>query len=974
MSQSTSTKMIITSPTRVAEDPPISDLFKDITPLAGLAAWIVNPPSQMGSTTSGLTYIQSRTDFASRNGCKTQSYTSWNSLSRSFVVRIVHAGLGIAEEVAGLGLDKTRPLVPDIPRTLNKTLKTRENTPMHRNGKEQFFRGAPTITQGEYAVKPKVAKNGKGTTITFQSTKKQRARQNGRCTPETVPASSTPSTTSIPPPKNEGASTLTAPPPTPGKEPSPDTTTTEEEQSETDDNDGQEDDNISGCYSDFVPVRVVQASPWIVKYEQAIRVPYSPIFTSIIKQSMMWEPPIIDDSFETIAKYAAGSATSVMEVAASVRLGCLIMSLSKQCYTTEIIQRRIIRGWTDEEYVGFEINVDKALYPQCYITAMPLDTFVAHIQNKTNFSIRANHDDMTPEFLSREIDITWTAVPIKQKHLNSSYLIPYIAAFLTSSLSSGKINHVYRGSYRNAGATRKIRSAVRTMPAANCVHIEGPKKVILVLVEATSKSCPNSVELAGISVPVFFAKADVMEVDFTHIWTRWFSNVNAHMLEGQCVLALNEITSYLSVENSSNIALAMVAELYTAMYMGLAVEPETDAPAYNWVVPAMGAWSLFDNDVLSTESRLRTDFWSPDQNESDSGGRRMVGYNFTALTCWHLPSTGCVMTEDRPSIFENAGPMRVWKSDVPSYQVPNYTISTVLSVNRIAIGLGLILTHELGKTIQSARGYGSFVHMLSTATAAQASLIFSQTNINLSMWAGYNSRRNEFHARRVHQVVIDMATNGIASYTNIQELTKGWKQWDEGLIMEYFGINPFTDVNWLSYTPLPHHFIQQWSRMINFKTGEPEKKYTYLTYNNENYFRFMFNRDVLQYRSLMSATIDADRYFPMVSVREPAKAHQYLVAWVDQWHYLSNTSAGNRGLVDPSYLESNELVLSLVENGLTYAPAIDMCVVHHSNYVHATEDIQVMRFSNIEWAGYIDQKAIIAAAKNYMVSPALGNS
>lgn len=77
--------------------------------------------------------------------------------------------------------------------------------------------------------------------------------------------------------------------------------------------------------------------------------------------------------------------------------------------------------------------------------------------------------------------------------------------------------------------------------------------------------------------------------------------------------------------------------------------------------------------------------------------------------------------------------MCVWNFDIPFYHRPNYIIPTVQSINRISIGVGLILTHAVGMTFKSAHEYGSYIHMLATATAAQTTLIFSQTNINLSM-------------------------------------------------------------------------------------------------------------------------------------------------------------------------------------------------------------------------------------------------
>lgn len=95
-----------TPPSGVTKSQETSCLYKDMTPLAALAAWISNPLPQVGTTTAALTNIQVCADYASRVGCKSQSYTSWDSHSRSYAVRIVYAGL---ENVAQGGRPELAP-------------------------------------------------------------------------------------------------------------------------------------------------------------------------------------------------------------------------------------------------------------------------------------------------------------------------------------------------------------------------------------------------------------------------------------------------------------------------------------------------------------------------------------------------------------------------------------------------------------------------------------------------------------------------------------------------------------------------------------------------------------------------------------------------------------------------------------------------------------------------------------------------
>lgn len=108
---------------------------------------------------------------------------------------------------------------------------------------------------------------------------------------------------------------------------------------EDDDNGFEEVDPTQSWFSDTTPVRVGLATPWKTKMETKTKITYSPMFTSITERltdqattgvlgSMTREPTMVDAaSVLAIAKYTASSTTSVLEIAAMVRLGCLTMSI-----------------------------------------------------------------------------------------------------------------------------------------------------------------------------------------------------------------------------------------------------------------------------------------------------------------------------------------------------------------------------------------------------------------------------------------------------------------------------------------------------------------------------------------------------------------------------------------------------------------------------------------------------------------------
>lgn len=81
-------------------------------------------------------------------------------------------------------------------------------------------------------------------------------------------------------------------------------------------------------------------------------------------------------------------------------------------------------------------------------------------------------------------------------------------------------------------------------------------------------------------MPVFTDRADVHETDFTEVWMHWFANDRTGFMEEEAVFALNEITTYLCVENASGIALSVTAELYATLYALACMQTKTTHPFF----------------------------------------------------------------------------------------------------------------------------------------------------------------------------------------------------------------------------------------------------------------------------------------------------------------------------------------------------------------------------------------------------------
>jgi len=217
-----------------------------------------------------------------------------------------------------------------------------------------------------------------------------------------------------------------------------------------------------------------------------------------------------------------------------------------------------------------------------------------------------------------------------------------------------------------------------------------------------------------------------------------------------------------------------------------------------------------------------------------AGRRRVVGYIFSALTAWHRPSTGISPTVESPSTFAGCGEMSVWAAEKANKASCAYKISTMDSVSRYATHLGMIVTHEVGTVFWNGDGMSTYILMLSTAMGAQYSLMFSQSNISLAAWAGFDTRMDKVWMAAVMERLTYAATAGIAPWINLPSVIRGWDAWDEDVIFEYYSIDPFNNRKWLSYSPYPHYYVQQWSKKLQMVAGEDKCKLSMIPILGEN--------------------------------------------------------------------------------------------------------------------------------------------
>nr|UHK03293.1 MAG: hypothetical protein FNCTV2_gp1 [Hangzhou totivirus 11] len=201
-------------------------------------------------------------------------------------------------------------------------------------------------------------------------------------------------------------------------------------------------------------------------------------------------------------------------------------------------------------------------------------------------------------------------------------------------------------------------------------------------------------------------------------------------------------------------------------------------------------------------------------------------------------------------------------------------------------------------------------------------------------------------------------------------MAEGWVNWDEDAIVEYYGLDPFDNDNWLSYSPVPYHLFTQWVDKMKHNYGTAPTTLSTFRHHRVNHQGLRLDSRSGEFRAHVVGTTDAERYFPTVVFRQVDENMTHMYAWVDNWSYVSVESSGSRTLTNKSYLESQTFVLSTVCNGISFTGDVEMFVIN-SSFSRITTEYQGVRVSPILYPDPPTMQSIINGAKNYLLYPAL---
>lgn len=926
------------------------------TQLVGLASWIAKPIDIVGPKTSNLYSAPSARDSVARAGCGSHFYTSWESYSRSY--------FGSLSFLDNPTQQRTRREV-QLPSKIGDTPTVEELTQLNRSEKQILSQGGIFLrTRPGLIAEPTVM-----TQIQAGRKKSQKLINTVSKYDEYISSGLS---------DDDALMKLREPPQNVNhEEVKPETqasiSPTESEATTPVAREKRQVEKRIDAAANTIPIRCVQSTSWKTDEQLSQSIPYSAIYTSIVQRlndpsatgalgALARGPSIRDGtSLISLASHLANDTGSVMEIAPVVRAACIGLSVSSECYDTDPIQYRVFRNFTRNGITAMHIYKPESTSISCNIMAVGVDLFTSFMIDKTGPL------DQNSQYKYQNADVTWTAVPVRAAMMNQSYIVPYIASFITSEIWAGRTSFNIGGSYTfTAGSS--VSAEINLLPCANNVYIPGPTNILLVLLDSSSTHAQANLTIMGTAVPLY-GGAPVNPVPFTTMFDDWFKEANIGRIPMDCAVAINTISSMLGVENSTNLGLSIAAELYGCQYNGInipIIASSTGPPTPDFTKAGGGAYRIDLRDApMQTGSPITAKGIT---TNAELVTPLVTSYNFTGISPWCLPPTGMVKTKN---VTVGTDTYPIWNQVVPDYYSFNYTATTVNSVARVAIAMQLVITTELSIKFNYGGGFSTWMHMLCGALCAQTSTIFSSTNINLSVWTGYNITEDEVFSTQYMMEAIKIATNGIANFQKYQQLVNTWAGFDPATLSKYFGLPVFEDPNWFSHHPLPFYFTIQWLQKHKSVEGTAPANVVNWYHDKLSRMGLLIDESTRDYRPMITGTPNVQAYCPIITaetIQEPHLAH--IDIWVDEFAYISNMSAKNTSTCKPRLLASQSFVLSPVDSGLAYTPGLKI-YVYNSAYENFSPERRDAIFSPLMYPDPPTLKEIVEGAKHWLLYPGL---
>lgn len=611
-------------------------------------------------------------------------------------------------------------------------------------------------------------------------------------------------------------------------------------------------------------------------------------------------------SVSFLVSYMDGSNASFIDTAPILRALLYIFPNHIDAWQFSRLDRQFIRQQVNSTRSDLTFRIAEtpaADRLQLLLLAVTLPAYAAYLKGLDTI-LGSQNPAINAGFHLSTMDSTWTVVPIDSATLHAPWLMEFIVAFLSTAYWNGRSNWIWSAQYQDVGNERS-KAYFTTIPAAHNVHVPGPTRVMLVLVEDSGFASTNTISLPNYNravnvypgsrtLPNNVANLGNYLVNLTDVWyNNTFTTENYGRSAQNMLHALNYMEKHVSTNMAFAAAVTLASELSSTMPEGMSIQLANDSRTY--LDHARGAWTFGSRNLATRAPRLTTnDIYTGTIEHRETNFSKMVAaYSYSMLSpcLQYAASSSTVVSANAIRGEEYLGKLIRWSHPKPTYARAQYTCHVSHSAYRVMRVLGYIPKNDYTFTFVNIGGLQNTLTNNGVMLTASLSLAMIRNDIALSIWTGLGADDLVAAHMSVRSLVSNWTNNMIRLRHPNEYFDTTVIDGDGGNVDQafdhYYGSDS-TDPSWATHIPMPINVLMQWAMKCEINLANQfEVKWGRVTANLQTrYCKFTAdNRSILP---VAAATGDVHRTAPACYELRAGIASRGIPMYIDEWSEMTS--------------------------------------------------------------------------------------
>ncbi|CAL1678278.1 unnamed protein product [Lasius platythorax] len=114
--------------------------------------------------------------------------------------------------------------------------------------------------------------------------------------------------------------------------------------------------------------------------------------------------------------------------------------------------------------------------------------------------------------------------------------------------------------------------------------------------------------------------------------------------------------------------------------------------------------------------------------------------------------------------------------------------------------------------------------MLSNAIAFSTASFLSINDLSAREWSGIDNRFEYAHGQRYLSDLKEALFSGPMVHHDVEDVFSNFNEWDLDIMADYWMLDPYGSIQWLTYSPVPMHCSLQWISKLELQSASSTPK------------------------------------------------------------------------------------------------------------------------------------------------------